>query len=291
MLYQTSQNDDGKPFSFPALRPAADARITKLGGLPCPVIKNSRIAAIITERMTASLPHAPPILYGHHHLNVTSVDSHKKFWVDALGGISTRLGSSPDEVVSFPQVLIFLRPQAPTGGTKGTTVNHIAFQVSSARAIVDQLRAAGYPIVTASEVSKANSGNVKNDLAWVADQNTYVAYTMAPDDLKIELVENKNLTVPVALHHLHFFTPQLDEMKAWYVKVLGATPGKRGSFEAADLPGVNLTFSPSAELQAGTKGRVLDHIGFEVQRLENFCKTLEAMGIELVSSCTRGCPN
>ena len=30
----------------------------------------------------------------------------------------------------YPNVLIFLRPrQAPTGGTKGTTVNHIAFTV------------------------------------------------------------------------------------------------------------------------------------------------------------------
>jgi hypothetical protein len=31
-------------------------------------------------------------------------------------------------------------------------------------------------------------------------------------------------------------------MKVWYVRVFDAKPGKRGNFEAADMPGVNLTF-------------------------------------------------
>jgi hypothetical protein len=55
----------------------------------------------------------------------------------------------------------------------------------------------------------------------------------------------------------------------------------RGSFQAADLPGVNLTYSPSPEAVAGTQGRSLDHIGFEVKGLEAFCKKLEGMGIKL----------
>jgi catechol 2,3-dioxygenase-like lactoylglutathione lyase family enzyme len=53
----------------------------------------------------------------------------------------------------------------------------------------------------------------------------------------------------------------------------------RGSFEAADLPGVNLTSSPSADPLDGTQGRSLDHIGFEVRGLEAFCERLEAQGI------------
>ena len=67
------------------------------------------------------------------------------------------------------------------------------------------------------------------------------------------------------------------DMKAWYVKVFGAKPGMRGSFQAADLPGVNLTYSPSPDAVVGTQGRSLDHIGFEVKNLEAFCKKLESM--------------
>jgi catechol 2,3-dioxygenase-like lactoylglutathione lyase family enzyme len=34
---------------------------------------------------------------------------------------------------------------------------------------------------------------------------------------------------------------------------------------------------------SGTKGRTLDHIGFEVRNLEAFCKNLEASGVKLDS--------
>ncbi len=86
---------------------------------------------------------------------------------------------------------------------------------------------------------------------------------------------------PIALHHIHFAAPNVEDIRAWYVKVFGATPGRRGSFEAADLPGVNLTFSPAAGPVVGTRGRAVDHIGFEIRNLENFCRELEARGIKV----------
>ena len=215
-----------------------------------------------------------PIVYGHHHLTVTSIDEHRKFWVDTLGGDPITVGNL--EIVKFPNVLVFMREAAPTGGTKGTTVNHIGFSVPSTRAIVETVRTAGYPIVTREELPPALA--VEDGLAHIADQDTYIAYAMAPDDVKVEFVENRDQTELMALHHIHFAGP-VDEMKAWYVETFNATPGMRGSFEAADLPGVNLTYSPSDETPVGTQGRALDHIGFEVDNLEAFCRQLEAQGV------------
>jgi extradiol dioxygenase family protein len=40
-----------------------------------------------------------------------------------------------------------------------------------------------------------------------------------------------------------------------------------------------MRFLESTGPMAGTQGRSLDHIGFEVDRLEAFCKKLEAKGI------------
>jgi catechol 2,3-dioxygenase-like lactoylglutathione lyase family enzyme len=217
-----------------------------------------------------------PIVYGHHHLNVTSIDAHKKFWVDTLGGTAIKMGNS--EIIKFPNVLVFLRQQAPSGGTKGTTVNHVGFWVPSARAMVDKVKAAGYPIVTRAELPATQE--VKDDLAYIANQDTHIAFTMGPDDVKVELVERKGQTIPITLHHIHFATQQVEPMKAWYVKTFNAKPGMRGSFQAADLPGVNLTYSPSADPVVGTRGRALDHIGFEVKNLEAFCKELEAQGVK-----------
>ena len=44
-----------------------------------------------------------------------------------------------------------------------------------------------------------------------------------------------------------------------------------------------MNFSPSQTPVAGTQGRAIDHIGFEVKNLEAFTKKLEAQGIKLTS--------
>ena len=69
-------------------------------------------------------------------------------------------------------------------------------------------------------------------------------------------------------------------MRAWYVKMFGAVPGKRGKFEKADIPGAELSFSKSETKPEPTKGRFMDHIGFEVKGLEAFTKRLESMGVK-----------
>jgi catechol 2,3-dioxygenase-like lactoylglutathione lyase family enzyme len=212
-----------------------------------------------------------------------SIDDHKKFWIDTLGGTPARIGASPEEVVRFANFLVFLRPQAPAGGSKTTTLNHFALQVPDVRAMVARVRAAGYPIVTRAELPPAIP--VQDDLGDVADQHLYSAFTMGPDNAKLEFIENRSMPAamagPIGLHHIHFFTPQVAEMKAWYVAALNAKPGRRGSFECADLPEVNLTFSASRDPVIGTAGRVYDHVGFEAKDLRGLCARLEGMSIKL----------
>jgi hypothetical protein len=122
-----------------------------------------------------------PIVYGHHHLNVTSIDETRKFLVDALGGAAVQIGASNG--VKFTNVFIFLRPQAPTGGTKGTTVNHIGFSVSNLRQAVDRVKANGYLVVTRAEV--AATQEVKDGIAMVASANLSIAFVMAQTALRL----------------------------------------------------------------------------------------------------------
>jgi hypothetical protein len=70
-------------------------------------------------------------------------------------------------------------------------------------------------------------------------------------------------------------------------KFFGAKPGMRGQNVAADLPGANLSFAKVDTPTVTTKGRVLDHIGFDVTNLAAFCKKLEAAGIKLDRPYTR----
>jgi len=221
-----------------------------------------------------------PIVYGHHHLNVSNVDASKKFFVDTLGGTVVKIGTT--EIVKFPNVLIFFRAnQTPTGGTRGTTVNHIGFSVPNLRQTVDKVKSAGYAMITQTEAAP-DRYDVKDDIATAKQAGgTSIAFIQAPDDVKVELLESRQQTVPIMLNHVHFFHPSNTEMRDWYVKTFGAKPRNAAAFPAADLPGVALNFSPSPSPVVGTQGRALDHIGFEVKNLEEFCKKLEASGVKL----------
>ena len=224
-----------------------------------------------------------PIVYGHHHLNATSVDEHKKFWIEALGGTLVRFGTNNREIITFHNALVFLNAAKPAGASKGSTVDHLGFSVPNLRQVVDRIKASGFRMVTAAEAPPNVS--VKDDIGVVTGAPvTGIAYAMGPDDIKVELVELKTQATPIASHHLHFFGPN-KEMLDWYIRTFGAAATQSGNpaaFVSASLPGLTMNFSP-ATMMAGTQGRVIDHIGFEVKGLEAFVKKLEAQGVKLTS--------
>ncbi|HZM91766.1 MAG TPA: VOC family protein [Vicinamibacterales bacterium] len=224
-----------------------------------------------------------PIVYGHHHLNVTDMGAAKKFWVDALGGVLVIVGPEKREIIKFPNALMLLRAQKPTSGSKGSTVDHIGFSVKNLRQVVDRVKAGGYRMVTSSEAPP--NVKVQDDIGVVeGGPVSGIAYVMAPDDAKVELVEMKAQTAPIASHHLHFFGMN-KEMQAWYMQTFGAATlaSANPAFISASLPGLTMNFSPSQTPVVGTQGRAIDHVGFEVKNLEAFTKKLESQGIKLAS--------
>lgn len=227
-----------------------------------------------------------PIAYSHHHMNVGDANAHRKFWIDGLGGTAAgRIGGA--EAIRLSGALVLLDATPNTGGTKGTTLNHLGFQVPNLRQAIDRVKAGGFPMVTREEITAVPPEAVKDDMAFNPFMEAFVAMTMGPEGTKIELVENPGLTVPIALHHLHFFNPAQEEMRDWYVALFGASPGSRGKFKTAEMPGVSLTVSASPQPVVGTRGRVVDHIGFDVERLDEFAGKLGATGATLQSADPR----
>jgi catechol 2,3-dioxygenase-like lactoylglutathione lyase family enzyme len=219
-----------------------------------------------------------PVVYGHHHVNATNVAAHAKFLVDALGGVPITMAGR--QIVKFPNVLVFLREQTPTGGSVGTTADHLGLAVPELRPVIDKLKAGGYRMITRDSVPA--DWAVTDDITSNPSGGRPIAFVLGPDGFKVELVQVADRTAETALQHVHFFGPERDAMRAWYVKVFGATegasaPGAR--FLTAALPGVSLNFSAAPAPVVGTKGRVVDHVGFEIDDLPGFLRKLEAMGI------------
>ncbi|MGH9680435.1 MAG: VOC family protein, partial [Candidatus Acidiferrales bacterium] len=175
---------------------------------------------------------APPndtgVSMGHVHFIVQDLPAAEKFWT-AMGGVSSQMG--PNEIFKFPSVLILLRKGDATAPSVGSVVGHIGFHVPNTAEALARWKAAG--------------------LRTEVGQNPGQGFVWTPDGLtRLEILEDKTQTAPIVFHHVHFYIEDpsgtaIPEMQSWYAKTFGAKPGKRGPFDAADLPGVNLTFSKS----------------------------------------------
>jgi len=208
-------------------------------------------------------PNAAGITFGHVHLSVKDIEVHKKLWVEHFGGVVVQKG--PLTAVKLPGMLIAFRTTPPTGSSEGTVMDHFGFKVRNLAEVLAKWRAAGY------QVTREFNGA----------EGFPNAYLVGPDEVKIELQEDKTLKVVASAYHIHFLTPDYVKLLDWYVDTFSLTKRKRGTIETtADAPGMNLSFATSPTSTIGTKGRTIDHIGFEIDNLKAFCKKLEAKGIK-----------
>jgi catechol 2,3-dioxygenase-like lactoylglutathione lyase family enzyme len=199
---------------------------------------------------------------GHHHLRVSEADydTHKKMLVEGLGARVANLGTL--EAFLIPGAVIVVAKGDLQGPSVGTAVNHIGFLVKDLAAAEAKWKAAG-GVLLPDKPSPTQS------------------FVELPGGTKVELSEDKSLDVPIKNHHIHFNTPSDSEAQAWYIEMFGAAPSTRGPFKTGNIAGVELTFGVSQTPVVGTKGHGVDHIGFEVNNLEEFCKQLEAKGVKL----------
>ena len=221
------------------------------------------VLLVVPSYAQLAQPNEEGITYGHVHLNVADIEVHKQLWVEHFGGEVVEKG--PLTAIRLPNFLIALTEREPTGGSQGSVMDHFGFKVRSTAAFVEKWRAAGL------EVGRE----------FIGAEGMANAYVMAPDGVWVELQEDPSLHVPIAGYHIHFRTPEHEDLLAWYEKVFSLTRRPRGRIDTTtDVPGMNMSFNTTDEPTAPSRGRAIDHIGFEVDNLQAFCQKLEAMGIE-----------
>jgi catechol 2,3-dioxygenase-like lactoylglutathione lyase family enzyme len=212
-------------------------------------------------------PNAEGVTMGHWHLNSKDIEVNRKIFL-GMGGKPGPAGPGIQRAI-FPGVVVNLNPGSPqpppTGGTQGSVINHVGFVVQNVQESVAKWKAAGVAVLP--------GGNNRLDQAYVE----------TPDGLRIEILEDKAQKFPIMHEHVHFFVPEseIPKMQAWYGNIFGAKAGVRNNAPIADIPGTQLRFNKAATAQVTTKGRVLDHIGFDIKDLQAFIKKLEANGIKL----------
>ena len=237
---------------------------------------NVFVALLVASTLTAGTAAAQPapfnqvgLTMGHWHIASKDVEANKKLFL-AMGGKLYMPGGNP--LIMFPGVYINLNlgTEKGDGATVGSVVNHVGFIVDNVQKRVAQWKAAGVTVLP---------GGVLPDGKNRLDQ----AFVVTPDGVRIEILEDKTQSMPIRHEHVHLSVPKAEvpQAQAWYAKTFGGRTGTRNDAPIVDFPGAQFRFAAADAKQAPTRGRVLDHIGFDVQDHAAFVKKLEAEGIKL----------
>jgi catechol 2,3-dioxygenase-like lactoylglutathione lyase family enzyme len=219
------------------------------------------LSAAVATPASAQLapPNATGVSLGHLHVNASDVDAQARFWTAVGGKIVQREKLT---MVQFPGVYVLLRKQDSSGGTDGSSVNHIGFSVRDFDGSVAKWKAAG--------------------LTWEPGRPSPdgQGFLVAPDRIRVEIFENRSQPAAMMMNHIHLQVTDVMQAQQWYVQHFGGIAGKRGRWDVVNVPGTELTLGKVEALQAPTKGRSLDHIGFEVKNIDAFVAKLQAAGIK-----------
>lgn len=203
------------------------------------------------------------VTFAHVHLNVTDVAANEELYSNVFGGTIVMKGSL--HTVKFPNFLVVFNEREPTGPSQGTVMDHFGFKVRNLQEILDAWRARDLEVQ--SEFNGAEG--FRN------------AYLVAPDGVRIELQEDPELPAKTAGYHVHFWSNQTEELMAFYADNFGAWTWPRGNIETtSNVPGMNLSFAGCRTECIATRGRAIDHIGFEIDDLEAFVAAMQAKGVE-----------
>jgi catechol 2,3-dioxygenase-like lactoylglutathione lyase family enzyme len=204
------------------------------------------------------------VTMGHWHLASKDPEATKKIFL-AMGGKLYMPGGAP--LIMFPGLYINLNlgNAAGEGGTQGSVVNHVGFIVDNVQQRVAQWKAAGVKVLP--------GGNGRLDQAYVE----------TADGLRMEILENKTQGMPIRNEHVHMFLTEseIPKAQAWYAKTFGGKASMRNGAPVVDIPGVQFRFNKADAAQTPTKGRVLDHIGFDVKDHAAFVQKITAEGVKL----------
>ena len=236
-------------------------------------------STLTTANATAQLApvNQAGVTMGHWHIASKDVEANKKLFV-AMGGKLFMPGGQP--LIMFPGLYIslVLGNEKGDGGSVGSVVNHVGFIVDNVQKRVAEWKAKGVNVLPGGALP--NGGGNRLDQAYVE----------TPDGVRMEILEDKTQAVPIRNEHIHFFLPAAEIPKAveWYAKTFGGVAATRNNAPVVNLPGVQLRFNAADTKQAATRGRVLDHIGFDTNDHPAVVKRLEGMGIKLDQPVGKG---
>ena len=216
------------------------------------------------------------VTMGHWHLATKDVEAEKKLFL-AMGGKLYIPGGQP--LIGFPGLYIslILGTEKGEGGTVGSVVNHVGFIVDNVQQRVARVEGRGREGAPGRRAPDGGTGWTRRS----SRRRTACAW-------KSWKTRRRRCRSGTSTSTSSLPAAEIPKAMAWYAKTFGGRAGTRNNAPVVDLPGVQLRFNTADTKQAPTRGRVLDHFGFDVRDHAAFVKRLEAQGIKLDQPVGKG---
>ena len=212
--------------------------------------------------MNLAPPNETGISMGHVHMMLPDISAARDAFL-ALGGAYVKdLG--PFEIIPFAGAYVLLSKTESCGGSADSVVSSITFGVQSLPATLKKCHAAGLKI--AESVSEPH------------------CCINMPGEVVVEIVELPTLNYPIQFYAINLSSDVSDAMASWYGRVLGGefTQVSPGTI-TVKIPGAELRVAKKDSPRLRTRGRCLDHIGFEVKDLGQLYARYAGAGVEFES--------
>ena len=230
------------------------------------------LSCLLSPLASAQLatPNENGLAFGHVHLNVPDVEEHIALWVEHFNGEVITVGS--ELAVKFQNFIIMFEEQMPSLASIDTVMHHFGFKPRDVDKFITKWQAAGLDM-----------GPV-----FIGAEGYTNAYVTFPGGVEIELQEDQSLNREFSGYHIHYSTDGFEELLGWYMQQFELVIQARGIIpSASNVPGMNMSFGQLSDVPfdlgsgpfAPTAGTAIDHVGFEIDNLEAFCRELEAKGM------------
>jgi catechol 2,3-dioxygenase-like lactoylglutathione lyase family enzyme len=239
----------------------------------------------------------PAFRLHHVHLNTTNSRGAIDFYATHFNAQRARFAGSVPAVVAQGKWLLFTEVKDAPAWPVVSPLYHIGWGAPDMKATYDRMRSNGVtfetPLTDISQVIEAGSGRV------------FFAYVDGPDHAMIEI----NTARDDNFQHVHFLSDDPVSAGQWYLKHLGATsananPSREARthnglqiypYMGANLDGIQFFWYPRAFGQgsfpaawkgrtgfASSRGRVIDHVAFGVDGLDQALARLESGGVKVL---------
>ncbi|MDG2090679.1 MAG: VOC family protein [Gammaproteobacteria bacterium] len=210
------------------------------------------------------------LAFGHVHLNVPDIEEHLALWIEHFDGEFITVGS--EVAVKFQNFIVMFEEQTPSLASVDTVMHHFGFKLRD----IDKF------------ITKWEDAGLEMGPIFPGAEGYTNAYVTLPGGVEVELQEDQSLHREFTGYHIHYSAEAYEELLNWYNTMFDLETQARGTIgSATNVPGMNMSFGQLGDRPfvlgdgpfAATQGTAIDHVGFEVENLEAFCRELEAKGI------------